>query len=94
MDKTGEKILEKTDLKTLWSETLLELLQEAIENHWSNNAVREIVSELQQKGYSPKQLISRVKKKYGPEAAQEFGMKANFFTVADRPKTPGKTGRG
>ena len=92
MDKTGEEILEKTDLKTLWSETLLELLQEAIENHWSNHALKEIVRELQQKGFSQNRLIKLVKKKYGAETAQGFGVKAGFFVAAGRSKSPKETG--
>lgn len=87
MDKTGEKILEKTDLRTLWSETLLELLQEAIENHWSNHAMQEIVRELHRKGYSSDRLMKLVKKKYGQETARQFRVKAGFTAASERQGT-------
>lgn len=90
MDKTGEKILETTDIRTLWSETLLELLQDAVENQWSAHAIREIVRELQRKGYSQNRLIKLVKKKFDPETARQFGVKAGFFSAPGRAGTPGK----
>lgn len=70
-DKT-EKILEKTDLRTLWSDTLVGMLNDAIEYNWSANAIREILKELYNKGYKPKQLVRMVEKKFGSEAAQKF----------------------
>lgn len=90
MDKTGEKILETTDIRTLWTETLLELLQDAIENQWSDHAIREIVRELQRKGYSQNRLIKTVKKKFGLETARLFGVKAGFISAPVRPDTPVK----
>lgn len=70
-DKT-EKILETTDLRTLWSDTLVGMLSDAIEYNWSSNAIREILKELYNKGYKPKQLVRMVEKKFGLDAAQKF----------------------
>ena len=62
------KIL-KTDLRTLWSDTLIEMLQEAVSEDWSDNAIKEIVRELYNKGYKTEQLIAMIDKKIGPNAA-------------------------
>lgn len=72
MTNKTEDILEKTDLRTLWSDTLIGMLSDAIEYNWSNNAIREILKELYNKGYKPKQLVRMVEKKFGPDAAQKF----------------------
>lgn len=69
MTNKSEDILEKTDLRTLWSDTLIGMLKDAIEYNWSNNAIREILKELYRKDYKPKQLVKMVEKKFGAEAA-------------------------
>lgn len=72
MKNKSEDILENTDLRTLWSDTLIGMLSDAIEYNWSRNAIREILKELYRKGYKSKQLIRMVKKKFGSEVAQKF----------------------
>ena len=67
-DITEEKLL-KTDLRTLWSETLVELLHDAVKEEWSDKALQEIIKELYNKGYKTEQLIAMLDKKIGPEAA-------------------------
>ena len=67
-NKKEEKLL-KTDLRTLWSDTLVEMLHEAVNEDWSESAVREIVRELYNKGYKTEQLIAMIDKKIGPNAA-------------------------
>ena len=62
-DTTG-----KTSLRTLWSETLVEMLYDAIQNDWSNNALRVIIKELYKKGYNQDRLMKMVEKKFGKEA--------------------------
>jgi len=69
MNNKSEDILEKTDLRTLWSDTLVSMLSDAIQYNWSNNAIREILKELYNKGYKPKQLVKMVEKKFGAEGA-------------------------
>jgi alpha-N-acetylglucosamine transferase len=72
MNNKTEEILEKTDLKTLWSDTLFELLNDALENSWSNNALRHILNELKNKGHNNKKVIERMKKTYGEEVSQKL----------------------
>ena len=68
MAKTEEELL-KTDLRTLWSETLVELLHDAVKEKWSDKAIKEIIKELYNKGYKTEQLMALLDKKIGPEAA-------------------------
>ena len=67
-----EDTLQTTDLKTLWSETLLELLYDAVQYNWSANALREILFELHQKGYKLGRVVRKVDEKLGNEAATRF----------------------
>lgn len=69
MSKSEEDTLQSTDLTTLWSETLLEMLNDAVQNDWSTNALMEILLELQQKGYKLSRVVKKIEKKYGQQAA-------------------------
>ena len=71
IDINGDTLL-KTDLRTLWSETLIELLHDAVKEDWSEKAIKEIISELYNKGYKTEQLMVMLDKKIGPEAATKL----------------------
>jgi len=68
----NENTLLKTDLRTLWSETLIELLHDAVEEDWSDKAIKDIISELYNKGYKTEQLMVMLDRKIGPEAATKL----------------------
>lgn len=70
--KISEAKLANTNLRTLWSETLVELLYEAVQNGWSDKALKEIIDELYNKGYKTEQLIQMLEKKLGPGAAKKM----------------------
>jgi|GEM_PF-2863654 len=61
-----------TDLGTLWSETLLEMLNDAVRNNWSNNALLEILKELRNKGYKIDRVARKLRKRFGQEAADRL----------------------
>ncbi len=67
-----EDALAKTNLRTLWSETLIDLLDDAVKGDWSDKAIKDIVKELYNKGYKTEQLIAMLDKKIGPEAADRL----------------------
>ena len=71
IDINGDTLL-KTDLRTLWSETLIELLHDAVKEDWSEKAIKDIISELYNKGYKTEQLMVMLDKKIGPEAATKL----------------------
>lgn len=58
-----------TEVKTMWSETLLESLYVAMEKNKGNEIVLEIIQELKAKGYKNDYLIEKIQKKVGPNAA-------------------------
>ncbi len=64
-----EDALARTDLGTLWSETLIDLLHDAVKGDWSDKAIKDIIKELYNKGYKTEQLMTMLDKKIGPEAA-------------------------
>ncbi len=67
-NKTEDK-LKNTDLRSLWSETLVELMCEAVSEDWSEHAMGEIIKELYNKGYKTDQIIAMIDKRLGAEAA-------------------------
>lgn len=71
MERTGDRSGDTTGkaaLRTLWSQTLIETLYDAIQNEWSNNALEVIIKELYNKGYSQEKLMAMVEKKLGKPA--------------------------
>ncbi len=60
---------EETEVKTMWSETLLESLYVAMEKQIENNTVIGIIKDLKAKNYEDEYLIDKIGKKVGPEAA-------------------------
>jgi methionine salvage enolase-phosphatase E1 len=68
----NEDTLLKTDLRTLWSETLIELLHDAVREDWTDKAIKNIISELYNKGYKTEQLMVMLDKKIGPDAATKL----------------------
>ncbi|RKZ43719.1 MAG: hypothetical protein DRQ58_12225 [Gammaproteobacteria bacterium] len=68
----NEDVLLKTDLRTLWSETLIELLHDAVKEDWSDKAIKDIIKELYNKGYKTEQLMMMLDEKIGPEAATKL----------------------
>ena len=68
---TEEKLL-KTDLRTLWSDTLVELLCDAVKGEWSDRAIKEIIKELYNKGYKTERLMIILDKNLGPQAAKRL----------------------
>ena len=62
---------DKTDLtqaKTLWSETILEILYEALRKERKDGEIRELLKEVRAKGFKRDYILDRVKKKIGPAA--------------------------
>ena len=59
---------EGTIAKTLWSETILEVLYESLKKNKSDPVIRELLAEVRQKGFESDYIIDRVGKKVGPTA--------------------------
>ena len=83
MTKKEEDTLQTTDLTTLWSDTLLEMLNDAVQNDWSTNALMEILMELHNKGYKLGRVVRKIEKKYGQESAAKLKEKINLKHQGD-----------
>lgn len=59
---------EGTIAKTLWSETILEVLYESLKKNRNDATIREILKEVRDKGFDSEYIIDRVNKKVGPTA--------------------------
>ena len=58
----------KATFRSIPADSLVEILDDAIRNEWSSNALRVIIKELHNKGYSHDRLIRAVERKFGKEA--------------------------
>lgn len=59
----------KTTVKTLWTETILEILYESLRKNGSDAKIREILVEVRGKGYKPGDIVDRVRRKVDTSAA-------------------------
>lgn len=75
MNIIKEDTVPTTDLGTLWSETLLEMLCDGVRNDWSRNALMEILRALNSKGIKMDKVTEKVEKKLGSDAARLLLMK-------------------
>ena len=58
-----------TVAKTLWSETILEVLYESLRKNKPDAAIREVLREVRLKGFKPQYIIEKVGKKVDKTAA-------------------------
>ena len=60
----------KTTAKTLWTETVLEILYESLRKHRDDDNIRDVLREVRQKGYKPEYIINKVGSKVDKQAAE------------------------
>lgn len=60
---------EQTELKTLWSETILEILYAALQKDKSDAQIIDALKDIQKKGYKPDHIINKVEKKVDKQAS-------------------------
>lgn len=60
---------EQTELKTLWSETILEILYAALQKDKSDAQIIDVLKDIQKKGYKPDHIINKVEKKVDKQAS-------------------------
>lgn len=59
----------KTTAKTLWSETILEILYETLRRNKDDDQVKQVLSEVRQKGFKRQYIIDKVRAKVDNKAA-------------------------
>lgn len=60
----------KTITKTLWSETIIEMLIDSLKRNASDKQVRELLREIRDKGFKRRYVLAKVEKSAGAAAAQ------------------------
>lgn len=58
-----------TTAKTLWTETILEILYQSLKDNKPDNAISDVLREVRQKGFKPEEIIQKVEKKLGKPAS-------------------------
>ncbi len=66
---TEDEDTTKTTAKTLWTETILEILYESLRKNGSDDSIREVLIEVRGKGYKPGYIIDKVQQKVDAQAA-------------------------
>ncbi len=52
-----------TTAKTLWTETILEVLYQSLKSNKSDTKIREVLTEIRLKGFKPDEIIDKVEKR-------------------------------
>lgn len=61
---------DRTITKTLWSETLVEILILSLQKKRPDKEIKEILKELRTKGFKPGYITDKVEKELGAESAR------------------------
>jgi hypothetical protein len=68
-DSTKTQDTTKTTAKTLWTETVLEILYETLRKNKDDAQLRNVLKEVQAKGFRRDQIIEKVGRKVDAQAA-------------------------
>ena len=60
----------KTTAKTLWTETILEILYETLRKNRTDEEVRGVLKEVRSKGFKRSYIVEKVQKKVDAQAAK------------------------
>ena len=69
MQQTFKMLDEDTRTKTLWSQTQFDMLYLALDRGKTDGIIKEIMVDLNKRGFSPEYVIPRVRKKLGMVAS-------------------------
>lgn len=58
-----------TTAKTLWTETILEILYQSLHDNKPDAAIRDVLKEVVEKGFKPEEIIQKVEKKLDKRAS-------------------------
>jgi hypothetical protein len=68
-DSTKTQDTTRTTAKTLWTETVLEILYETLRKNKDDTQLRNVLKEVQAKGFRRDQIIEKVGRKVDAQAA-------------------------
>jgi len=58
-----------TTAKTLWTETILEILYQSLKTNKPDDAIKDVLKEVREKGFKPNEICEKVEKKVDKYAA-------------------------
>lgn len=58
-----------TTAKTLWTETILEILYQSLKDNKPDAAITDVLKEIRQKGFKTEEIIQKVEKKLNKPAS-------------------------
>jgi len=73
-DKTSLTDTTLTTAKTLWTETILEILYETLRKNKDDAQVRKVLEEVKSKGFKREYIVGKVTKKVNAQAANRVHM--------------------
>ena len=73
-DKTTLEDTTRTTAKTLWTETILEILYESLRRHKDDAQIGKVLAEVQAKGFKREYILEKVEKKVDTQAANRVRM--------------------
>ena len=76
-DSTKTQDTTRTTAKTLWTETILEVLYETLRKKKDDTQLRNVLKEVQAKGFKREAIIEKVRKKVDAQAAARVRMLLN-----------------
>jgi hypothetical protein len=76
----------KTITKTLWSETIIEMLIDGLKRNASDQEIREWVREIRNKGFKRRYVLAKVEKSAGAAAAERVRQLSGGSKSPEPPK--------
>lgn len=68
-DKDNTSVTSVTTAKTLWTETILEILYQTLRTKKPDADLKKVLKEVIDKGFRPSQIVAKVEKKVDKQAA-------------------------
>ena len=68
-DKDNTSVTSVTTAKTLWTETILEILYQTLKAKKPDPELKSVLKEVMDKGFRPSQIVDKVEKKVDKQAA-------------------------
>lgn len=66
---SGDDNTSLTTAKTLWTETILEILYQSLKANKPDAAIRDVLKEVRQKGFKPEEIVQKVEKNVDRQAS-------------------------
>lgn len=85
---------DKTRTKTLWTETLLENLFEALRRNKSDGAIKKVLAELREKDIPTGYMVQKTRSEVGPREAKRLELLLAAASKARRGAAPRSGNRG